>query len=147
MSPAELEAYEKTTAAILARAAAMQEDVARIVTESDAMQRAHEARMERSMQRGARQTYQTEIHGVAINVLVSILTKDALRGIRESEFAESAKKLDIAETVDFSLMVAKRYVDELHRIGVSEKQVEEYKEVFREHVEQNHPSVALAPLK
>ena len=130
MTAAELEAYERTTAALRDRTAVYAENSKRLADESEEMKKHRlemEARTERMLRRGARRTYQQEINSVAINVLVSILTKDALKGIRESDFSQ-APRLDIAETVDFSLMVAKRYIDELHNIGVSEKQFLEYKE-------------------
>lgn len=84
------------------------------------------ARAERMIRLQAKKTYQREIHGVAINVLVALLTKDALRAMRESEFTPS--KIDVGSAVEFSLIVGKRYVDELHSISVSEKQIEEYKD-------------------
>jgi hypothetical protein len=84
------------------------------------------ARTERMIRSNACKNYQTEIHAVAINVLAALLTKDALRAMRDSEFTPS--KIDVGEVVDFSLIVGKRYVDELHRIVVSEKQLAEYKD-------------------
>jgi len=168
MSPAELEAYEKTTAALRNRTAAYMEDSKRLAVESDEMKKRTaaymedskrlavesdemkkrrleiEARAERMMQRGAKRSYQSEINSVAINVLVSILTKDALKGMRDSDFAQSPK-LDISETVDFSLMVAKRYIDELHKIGVSQKQLEEYKEQIQVSVDLQQQGVPMPP--
>ena len=147
MSPAELEAYEKTTAALRNRTAAYMEDSKRLAVESDEMKKRRleiEARAERMMQRGAKRSYQSEINSVAINVLVSILTKDALKGMRDSDFAQSPK-LDISETVDFSLMVAKRYIDELHKIGVSQKQLEEYKEQIQVSVDLQQQGVPMPP--
>lgn len=130
MTGTDLETYERTTAALRARTAALLEDGKRLETENDEMRKQRleiEARTERMIVQGAKRAYQTEIHGVAINVLVSILTKDALKGMRESEFAE-VSKIDIGQMVDFSLMVAKRYIDELHRISVSDKKIAEYKD-------------------
>jgi hypothetical protein len=86
------------------------------------------AQNERSIVLQARRTYQSEIHGVAINVLVSILTKDALRAMRDSEFSAAAAKIDVGEVVEYSLIVGKRYVDELHKIPVSDRQIAEHKD-------------------
>lgn len=148
MTPAELEAYEKTTAALRDRTAAYAEDSKRIVAETEEM-KSHrlemEARTERMLQRGAKRAYQQEIGSVAINVLVSILTKDALKGIRESDFSQ-APRLDIAETVDFSLMVAKRYIDELHKISVSEKQLQEYREQIQATVDLQQQGIPMPPM-
>jgi hypothetical protein len=145
MSPAELEAYEKTTVALRARTAALLENSEKLKIETDEMRKHRleiEDRMERMMQRNAKRAYQTEINGVAINVLVSILTKDALKGMRDSEYAQSSK-LDITETVDFSLMVAKRYIDELHKISVSQKQLEEYREQIQTSVDLQQQGVPM----
>jgi len=148
MTGAELEAYERTTAALRDRTAAYADDSKRLTAESDEMKKRRleiEARTERMMQRGAKRSYQAEINSVAINVLVSILTKDALKGMRDSDFAQSPK-LDIAETVDFSLMVAKRYIDELHRINISQKQFEEYKEQIQAQVDLQQQGAPMPPM-
>lgn len=137
MTPAELEAFERTTAALRDRTAVYAENSKRLAAETEEMKKQRlemEARTERMLQRGARRVYQQEIGSVAINVLVSILTKDALKGMRDSEFA-TTPRLDISETVDFSLMVAKKYVDELHKIGVSDRQVQEYKDQIQASVD------------
>jgi len=138
MTPEQLEAYRKTTEAIRERGAAFEDEAERLKAETAALEkhnremeqqrREMEAHTERLLAHGARIKYQQEINSVAINVLVSILTKDALKSIKESEFS-AAPKLDIAQTVDFSLMVAKRYIDELHKINVSTRQIEEYKDL------------------
>jgi hypothetical protein len=114
----------------------------RLATPDDVLQRDHEARIasmkmeteelkartERLILMNAKQKYQAEIHGVALNVLVGVLTKDALRSIKDSEFSTTAVKINVAEVVDYSLIVGKRFIDELHKIGVSEKQIAEYKD-------------------
>jgi hypothetical protein len=129
MTQKELAAYKAETDAINKRTEAMRreteilkEQTAKMAAQNECMA----AQAERSIALQARRTYQSEIHGVAINVLVSILTKDALRAMRDSEF--SAAKIDVGEIVEYSLIVGKRYVDELHRILVSEKQIVEYKD-------------------
>lgn len=55
-------------------------------------------------------------------------------------------KIDIGQTVDFSLMVAKRYIDELHRIGVSGKQLEEYREQIQSNVDLAQQGVPMPPV-
>ena len=114
----------------------------RLLAETDVLKRDHEerltrmrieteemrARTERLIVSNCRAKYQTEIHGVAINVLVGVLTKDALRSIKDGEFSTTSSKIDIGQLVDYSLIVGKRYVDELHKIGVSDKQLAEYKD-------------------
>ncbi len=148
MTSTELEAYEKTTAAFRARTAALLDDADRLKVENDGMRTArleNEARMERMMMQGARRAYQSEINGVAINVLVSILTKDALKGIRDTDFTPSTK-IDIGQMVDFSLMVAKRYIDELHRINVSDKRLAEYKDQIQSQMMQYQQPGAMPPM-
>lgn len=148
MSPEELEAYRKTTEAIRERGATLEDEKTRLKGDIETMQKQNlemetqrremEERTERMILLGAKTKYQQEIHGVAINVLVSILTKDALKSIKESEFS-AAPKLDITQTVDFSLMVAKKYVDELHKITVSQKQLAEYKDQIFSSMQSGQP--------
>lgn len=85
------------------------------------------AQMERVFAIQARRNYQIEIHGVAINVLAALLTKDALRAVRDEGYSQMPA-INVEQVVDFSLIVGKRYVDEMHRIQVSDKQIAEYKE-------------------
>ena len=135
MTPEELAAYRSETDAVKAQSEALKRERVHDCAEAD-------AKHERFMMLQARKAYQTEIHGVAINVLVSILTKDALRSIRDSDFSQTASKLDVGEVVDFSLIVGKRYVDELHKIGVSQKQLAD----FREQISAMTPPAAPDPL-
>jgi hypothetical protein len=148
MTSAELEAYEKTTAALRDRSAALEDDTKRLAAETEEMKKHRlemEAHTERMMQLGCKRQYQQEINSVSINVLVSILTKDALKGIRDSEFTESTK-LDVGKMVEFALIVGKRYVDELHRISVSAKQLEEYKDQIQSQMMQYQQPGAMPPV-
>src|SRR5277367_3665692 len=74
----------------------------------------HEAKMaelhahgERMFAVQCRRNYQTEIHSVAINVLVGLLTKDALRAVRDEGYTQTPK-IDVEQVVDFSLIVGTR---------------------------------------
>jgi hypothetical protein len=148
MTTAELEAYEKTTTALRARTAALLEDSKRLEVENEVFRKERlemEAHTERMMQLGARRQYQSEINSVSINVLVSILTKDALKGMRESEFSETSK-IDVGKMVEFALIVGKRYVDELHRISVSQKQLDEYKDQIQSQMQLQQGAMPPAPM-
>src|SRR5271157_4023630 len=129
MTQKELAAYKAETDAIKERSKVMALESA-VLKEQTVEMAAQNERMavqnERAIALQARKNYQSEIHGVAINVLVSILTKDALRAIRDSEF--SASKIDVGEVVEYSLIVGKKYIDELHKISVSDKQIAEHKD-------------------
>jgi hypothetical protein len=114
----------------------------RLIAETDVLKRDHEAhlaamraeteemkaRTERLILMNCKKQYRDEIHGVAINVLVGVLTKDAIRSIKDGDFSTTSSKIDIGQLVDYSLIVGKRYVDELHKINVSDKQLAEYKD-------------------
>ncbi len=122
MTREELEVYKAETAAINERTEAMRRESVLLKEQSEVMA----AQNERSLALQARKGYQSEIHAVAINVLVSILTKDALRAMRDSEF--TASKIDVSEVVEYSLIVGKKYVDELHKIPVSDRQIAEHRD-------------------
>jgi len=129
MTRAQLKALKEETALIEARTEALKRNVEAMRAEAEVVRKQTDELARRNARvyaSAAKRAYQSEIHAVALNVLVGILTKDALRAMRESDFA--ASKLDVGQVVEYSLIVGKRYIDELHKIAVSDKQVAEYRD-------------------
>ena len=88
----------------------VEEETAKIRRETEEIRARIEeirARTERMILLNARKAYQSEIHAIALNVLVSVLTKDALSTMRDGSGFSAQPKLNIEELVDYSLIVGR----------------------------------------